>query len=50
MGQRQMNGEGTMNYLNGDEYSGDWVNDKKEGLGNMTYAPDDEVYGVVETG
>jgi 1-phosphatidylinositol-4-phosphate 5-kinase len=26
-------GKGSMNYVNGDTYNGDWVNDQKEGTG-----------------
>jgi hypothetical protein len=34
-----------MTYANGDLYQGDWMNDKKNGNGNMTYANGDLYHG-----
>ena len=31
------NGQGTMNYSNGDKYFGEWLNKKKSGKGVMVY-------------
>jgi hypothetical protein len=31
------NGKGLYKYANGDEYEGDYVNDKKEGIGSYQY-------------
>ncbi len=33
-----MNGYGKIKYENGDYYSGQWKNDKKNGNGNITYS------------
>jgi hypothetical protein len=34
-------GQGTMNWPNGDEYVGEWKNDKMDGQGTMTWANGD---------
>ncbi len=34
-----------MKWLNGDQYDGDWKNDKRNGKGILTYANGDEYSG-----
>ncbi len=40
------NGYGAIRYSNGDEYVGDWLDDKKHGAGSYTWANGDKYEGV----
>ena len=39
-----MSGEGEYTYANGDQYTGNWINNKKEGRGVMIYKQNGEKY------
>ena len=40
-----MHGTGIYNYTVGDEYNGEWKNDKKDGLGTLKYSGGDIYVG-----
>jgi hypothetical protein len=47
---REPNGIGRMLYRNGDKYEGEWVNGKRHGIGNITFAEDNEKNRVSYSG